>query len=84
MPVNERKNWPTPSPALRAVSHYSYQLVFFAAGLFFWWRAALGFFSDPIHMVAASAGLGGLCWLQFTTSLLARRARLRRGKPPET
>ena len=31
-----------PGPLLQAISHYSFQLVFFAAGLFFCWRAFTG------------------------------------------
>jgi len=71
-----------PGPRLRAIGHYAFQLVFFAAGLFFGWRAVLGFGSDPLPMVATAAGLAALCWLQFATSWLAHRARQGRRKPP--
>lgn len=71
-----------PGPLLQAVSHYSFQLVFFAAGLFFLWRAVTGFATEPVSVVATGAGLGALCWLQFATSHLAYRAKLRRRKPP--
>ena len=73
-----------PGPLLRALSHYSFQLVFFAAGLFFCWRAFTGFETEPVSSIATSAGLGALCWLQFATSYLAYRASLRRRKPPTT
>jgi len=71
-----------PGPLLQAISHYSFQLVFFTAGLFFWWRAFTGFDTEPVSTVVTSAGLGALCWLQFATSYLAYRAKLRRRKPP--
>jgi len=72
-----------PGPMLQAISHYSFQLVFFAAGLFFCWRAFTGFATEPVSTIVTSAGLGALCFLQFATSLIAYRAKLRRRKSPK-
>jgi hypothetical protein len=71
-----------PGPLLQAISHYSFQLVFFTTGLFFWWRAFTDLATEPPSTILTSAGLGALCFLQFATSYLAYRAKLRRRKSP--
>jgi len=59
------------------LAHYAYLLVFFSAGLFFWWRALVGFDTAPLTELATSAVLGALCWLQFTSLALAHRRQAR-------